>query len=636
MNIKAQRHSLSHILAQAIQKKYNMNVKLTIGPNIENGFYYDFDFQNEEFSSDNLKEIQDIMTDIIKQKQEFTKINLNYKEAKKILKLNKEKYKLEMLEKLNSKDQQIGFYINTINIKAKDYLLENAGSKYIKHYEKTTKLLQSISDKDLSDKFITFIDMCKWPHIENSDQIDKKSFKLSKVAGAYWKWNENNKMLTRIYAYAFENKNKLKDHLNFLEEAKKRDHRKIGKNMNLFSFSEKVWLWLPLWHPMWGRLWRSIEDFWLDEHRKAWYEFIRTPHIWNQKLWEQSGHWWFYNESMYPPLEVWKTLQDEQEGKSAKESEKYLLKPMNCPFHVEIYKTQPRSYKELPLRWAELGTVYRYEKKWELGGLTRVRWFTQDDAHIFCRKDQIKNELEKVIDFIDHIVSSFWLEYQAALSFRSESKDKYVGSDEMWEVSQNVLKEVVKDKNLNAPIEKGEAAFYGPKIDFKIQDSIGRWHQCSTVQFDFNLPERFNMEYTDSNGEKQQPYMIHRALLGSFERFIGVLIEHYAGNFPVWIAPRQVIVIPVVDKKDFIDYANKVDEQLTKSWLRSEVDYTDDSLSKKVRRAEKQKINYALIVWEDEIQDWTVSIRNTQNQNQSVMSIQDFIEKIQKEINSKK
>ena len=632
MDLSTKRHSYSHILAQAIKNLYGNNVKMWIGPDIENGFYYDFD--NLEISDKDLKNIQKEIQTIIKQNQKFIKFSLPTDTAISLLKDLDEPYKVELAEELKEKwETEIGFYANTG--KFTDDKIENiqwAKWEYL-------KLLKQIKDKYNLDQFvwenaIMFLDMCAWPHVEETSQLDPKAVKITKLAGAYWKWNEKNKMLTRIYGYAFDTEQELKDYLVFLEEAKKRDHRLIGKQMDLFSFSENVGLWLPLWHPMWMRLWKSIEDFWTKEHVKSGYEFVRTPHIWNQKLWETSWHWGFYADSMYPPLEVGQTLEDAQEWKKAEESEKYLLKPMNCPFHVEIYQHSPKSYRQLPLRWAEIGTVYRYEKKWQLGWLTRVRWFSQDDAHIFCTKEQVKEEISKVVDFIDKILKAFGMEYQAYLSFRDPKSSKYVWDNEMWELSQSVLKEVSEEKWLNAPIEEWEAAFYGPKIDFRLKDCLGREHQCSTVQFDFNLPERFDLKYTDKDWTEQRPYMIHRALLGSFERFISILIEHYAGVFPLWLAPRQAIIIPVADKFD--DYAKKLNEKLLENEIRSEIDFSSDSFAKKIRNAEKAHINYILVVWEKEENDWTVSVRNYKTKEQTVEKVEDFINRIIEEIKSKK
>ena len=633
MNIETKRHSYSHILAQAIKNIYGNDVKLGIWPDIENGFYYDFDFWNVEISDKDLKDIQKEVWNIIKQNQIFVNFSLPADEAISLLKDLNEPYKVELAEDLKQKwEAKIGFYANTW--KFTDEKIENIQWKKWEYL----KLLKQIKDKYWLDKFVKenalmFLDMCAGPHVSETKELDPKAVKIAKLAGAYWKGDANNIMLTRIYGYAFDTKEELDNYLTFLEEAKKRDHRLIWKKLDLFSFTENVGLWLPLWHPMWMRLWKSIEWFWEKEHIKSWYEFVRTPHIWNQKLWETSWHWGFYADSMYPPLEVGQTLEDAQEWKKAEESEKYLLKPMNCPFHVEIYKNTPKSYRQLPLRWAEIGTVYRYEKKWQLWWLTRVRWFSQDDAHIFCTKEQVKDEIITVVEFIDKILSAFGLEYQAYLSFRDPASSKYVWDNEMWELSQQVLKEVAEEKWLNAPIEEWEAAFYGPKIDFRLKDCLWRQHQCSTVQFDFNLPERFNLTYKDKNWEEQRPYMIHRALLGSFERFISILIEHFAWVFPLWLAPKQVIIIPVSDKFD--DYAKKVNQELLDNEIRTEIDFSSDSFAKKIRNAEKMHINYILVVWEKEESTQTVAVRNYKSKAQTEEKIEDFIQKIKKEIENK-
>jgi len=600
MSLEMKRHSLAHVFAQAVKELYP-NVKLWVWPAIEDWFYYDFDFWEEEFSDKDLKNVEKKMKKIISQNQKFEQFDIDIDEAISKMKSEGDTYKLELAKKLKMQwEAKLSFYKN----------VSQQGD-------------------------IKFIDMCVWPHVEKMSELDKNSFKLVKVAGAYWLGNSDNKMLTRIYAYAFNNKEELDTHIKMIEEAKKRDHRLIGKKMDIFSFNDNVGLGLPLWHPMGGRLWRTIEDFWLAEHTKWGYEFVRTPHIWHKKLWETSGHWGFYSDSMYPPLEVGQNLEELQAGKAVDKelSEQYLLKPMNCPFHVEIYKHSPKSYRELPLRWAELGTVYRYEKRGQLGWLTRVRWFTQDDAHIFCSKEQVKEEFARVVDFIDHIISTFGLEYKAFLSFRDPKSSKYVWNDEMWELAQNVLKEVAEEKWLNAPIEEGEAAFYWPKIDFRIKDCLGREHQCSTVQFDFNLPERFWLTFTNKNGEEEQPYMIHRALLWSFERFISVLIENYAGIFPLWIAPRQAIIIPVAEKFD--NYAKKLNEQFLFNSIKSEIDFSSDSFNKKIRNAEKAHINYILIVWEKEEADGTISVRNYKTKEQTVEKMDEFVARIKEEINDK-
>ncbi|MCK9273018.1 threonine--tRNA ligase [Candidatus Gracilibacteria bacterium] len=593
------RHSLAHIMAQAVKSIYP-DVKLAIGPDIENGFYYDFDFGGIEFKEENLKEIEKKMKNIIKQNQLFEEYKLPIDKAIKTIKSSGEIYKLEMAEDLKkSGETELTFYKN----------LTQQGTE-------------------------TFMDMCRGPHVGKSIEINENSFKLDKIAGAYWKGDSSNIMLTRIYGFAFESREKLDEYLKFLEEAKKRDHRVLGKKLKLFTFSDKVGLGLPLWLPAGAMLWKQVEDFWKEAHEKNGYDFVRTPHIGNKTLWETSGHWGFYADSMYPPMEVGQSLEEMQAGVKAKESETFLLKPMNCPFHVEIFKSEPKSYREFPLRWCETGTVYRFEKKGQLSGLTRVRGFTQDDAHIICRKDQVEDELKRVVNFILYIFESFGFDkntIKVYLSLRDpNNKSKYAGNDEGWDLTQNVLEKVAKEMKLDYVAEEGEAAFYGPKLDFKLKDVLGREWQCSTLQFDFNLPERFDMTFVNDKGEQEKTFMLHRALFGSFERFLGLLIEHYAGSFPLWLAPEQVKIVPVSDV--FISYADKVYAKLRESGIRVKIDDSSDSLNKKVRNAELQKVPYILIIGEKEEKENSVSVRNYKTKEQSEASTDEFIASILKEI----
>lgn len=571
------RHSLSHILAIAVKEKYP-NAKLGIGPAIQNGFNYDF--ENLKIEEKDLKELEKRMKHLIKQNIPFEHKEVTKNEAREIFK--EEPYKLELIEEIPG---------------------------------------ETVSVFKTGD----FIDLCAGPHINSTNEIDPDSFKLDKIAGAYWKGSEKNQMLTRIYGIAFEDKVQLHEYLKFQEEAKKRDHRILGKDLNLFHTEEDVGIGLILWHPKGALLYRIIEDFWVKKHLENGYELVRTPHIGNRKLWEKSGHWGFYSGSMYPPLEVSQSLEESEQKEEVKESEQFLLKPMNCPFHIAVYNSTPHSYREFPIRWAETGTVYRFEKKGELSGLTRVRGFTQDDAHIFCRKDQVEDELKKVIDFILFIYKSFGFDaisVNVYLSLRDPSnKEKYAGSDEGWDFSESVLRRVAKEKNLNFKEEQGEAAFYGPKLDFKIKDALGREWQCSTLQFDFNLPQRFGMIFTNDKGEKEEPYMLHRALFGSFERFIGLLIEHYAGNFPFWLSPIQVSIIPVGEAHK--DYAYKVKEEL--KGMRVEIKDESETVSKKIREAATQKIPYIITVGDKEIENCTVSVRKRGNEDLGEMQIQEFI-----------
>ena len=573
------RHSLAHILAKAIKEK-NENIKLGIGPAIENGFYYDFD--NLEIEEKDLKDIEKRMKHFIRQNIPFEKKEVSKERARELFK--NEPYKLELLKDL---DDSVSIY-----------------------------------------KLGNFIDLCAGPHIKSTNEIDPNSFKLEKIAGAYFKGDEKNKMLTRIYGVAFSNKEELDQYLKFKEEAKKRDHRILGKKLNLFHIEEEVGAGLILWHPKGALLYKIIEDFWIKKHLENGYELIRTPHIGNRKLWERSGHFGFYSESMYPPLEASQSLEEAFEKKEVKESEQFLLKPMNCPFHIAIYNSMQHSYRDFPIRWAENGTVYRFEKKGELSGLTRVRGFTQDDAHIFCRKDQVEDELKKVIDFILYIYKSFGFDIKSVnvyLSLRDPlNKEKYVGDDQGWDLAESVLRKVAKETELNFKEELGEAAFYGPKLDFKIKDALQREWQCSTLQFDFNLPKRFNMVFINEKGEKEEPFMIHRALFGSFERFIGLLIEHYAGNFPFWLSPVQISIIPVSEKHR--DYAYKIKEELKS--FRVEIKDEAETVPKKIREAVMEKIPYIITVGDKEIKNNTISIRKRGQQNLEELSINNFIKKL--------
>ena len=590
------KHSTAHILAGAVLEMFP-EAKFGIGPATEEGFYYDFDLPRTLIPED-LEILEEKMRALIKADNPFEKRDISIEEA------------LESFTKLNQT-----YKIELIND------LKDSGETSVSVY-----------------KSGHFTDLCRGPHIESTGQINAQAFKLTKVSGAYWKADEKNPQMQRIYGVVFEDKKELKNYLHQIEEAKKRDHRKLGKELDLFHIDEKVGLGLPLWHPKGAILWRVIEDFWYQEHLKNDYELVRTPHIGGKNLWETSGHWGFYNASMYPPIEIGQTLEERQNKIEAKESEEYLLKPMNCPFHVQIFKSAPRSYRELPFRWAECGTVYRYEKKGELSGLTRVRGFTQDDAHIFCQKEQVEDELKKVIDFILFIYQSFGFkkeDVKVFLSLRNpEDTSKYAGDDEGWEFTEKVLRQVATEKKLDFVEEAGEAAFYGPKLDFKVKDSLGRLWQCSTLQFDFNLPPRFEMSFKNNQGQEERPYVLHRALFGSFERFIGLLIEHYAGAFPTWLSPVQISIVPVSEK--FNPYAQEIKETLRQQGLRVSLNLKDESLGKRIREEEKEKIPHILIVGEKEVEDKTVTVRSRGIEKQQTLSLDKFIEKISKEIAEKK
>lgn len=561
------RHSTSHIMAQAVRELFGDDVKIAIGPAIENGFYYDF-LRDTPFSPEDFEKIEQKMAEIAGQALPFSHRTISRQEAIEMFRQQGEKYKVELLEEIE--DDTVSIY--------------QQGS---------------------------FVDLCRGPHIPNTSWV--KDFKLLRVAGAYWRGDENNDVLQRIYGTAFFDKKALKKHLNDLEEAKKRDHRRLGKDLQLFTINDQIGPGLILWQPKGSQLRRLIEDYWKDEHYRHDYELLYTPHIARQDLWNTSGHLDFYSENMYASMEI--------------DEVKYQLKPMNCPFHIGVYKSNKRSYREFPIRWAELGTVYRYERAGALHGLLRVRGFTQDDAHIFCRKDQLEEEIFNILELNLLILKRFGFEdYDVYLSTRPE---KSVGSDDIWEKSTEALKQALEKKGLGFEIDPGEGVFYGPKIDIKIKDQLGRSWQCSTIQVDFNLPDRFDMTYTGSDNRDHQPIMIHRALMGSLERFVGVLIEHYAGAFPIWFAPVQARILNITD--DQSAYCEKVYSQLRKAGVRIEKDLRNEKLNYKIREAQMAKIPYMLIIGEKEKADGTVTVRMRDGKNLPPMSIDEFAEKIEEE-----
>ncbi|MFA5127348.1 MAG: threonine--tRNA ligase [Patescibacteria group bacterium] len=587
-NIEQIRHSLSHIMAMAVLKKFP-SAKLGIGPTIENGFYYDF-LLPEKLSDTDLPEIEKTMQELIKQNIEFKKTIVSREDALKKVKALKQNFKEELINDL-PKDEKISFYASG-----------------------------------------DFEDLCAGPHIKNTKEIPIDGFKLTHLAGAYWRGDEKRKMMTRIYGVAFTNKKELDEYLKILEEAKTRDHRKIGKDLDLFIIDPLVGQGLVLWQPKGAMLWRIMEDFWYQEHLKNGYGLVRGPHIGSRGLWETSGHWGFYSNSMYPTLEVGQSLEEAKMGKKNTVKEEYLLKPMNCPFHVMLYKSRPRSYKELPIRWAECGTVYRYEKSGELSGLTRVRGFTQDDAHIICSRDQVKDELKRVAKFIKFIFSSFGFnDYKVYLSLRDpKNKDKYAGNDEGWQFTEAVLEEVAKEEKLDYVKEIGEAAFYGPKLDYKIKDILSREWQCSTLQFDFNLPSRFDLQFVNANGRNEQPYMLHRALFGSFERFIGLLIENYAGAFPLWLSPVQVKILTV--GSTHVDFAKKLQTEFLAEGIRVELDDLDETVGNKIRKSSHEKVPYTLVIGDKEMGSENLAIRVRGQKDLLIIDKQKFIDKIKTQI----
>lgn len=588
ISLEAKRHSLSHLLAAAIKELWP-SAQLAIGPTVENGFYYDIDFEAVKISDTDLKEIEKKMAHLLKQNLKFERSELPINTSIKKAEQAGEIYKAELIRDLKAQGE------TTVN------------------YYTVGK----------------FTDLCRGPHVASTNQIKPNSFKLDKLAGAYWRGDEKNKMLTRIYGLAFDTKEELDAYLKMMTEAEKRDHRKLGKELNLFHIDEMVGLGLPLWHPKGAKLWRIIEDFWYKAHEEAGYDLVRTPHIGNKSLWETSGHWGFYNDSMYPPIEIGQSLSANQNKEAIKESEIYLLKPMNCPFHVRIYKNDPHSYRELPLRWAECGTVYRFEKKGELSGLTRVRGLTQDDAHIICRADQVEEELGKAVDFILFIYTSFGFktkDINVYLSVRDPQNTKYIGSDAGWNLTEQILEKIAQEKKLTYQKDIGGAVFYGPKLDFKIKDTLGREWQCSTLQFDFNLPERFDMNFTNNQGEKERPYMLHRALFGSFERFIGLLIEHYAGAFPVWLSPVQVKIVSVAETH--IPACQKLAAEFKTAGIRVEIDDANETVGNKIRKAIGEKVPYMLVIGDKEANSLTLAVRDRGAIATRDISKKDFIAEV--------
>lgn len=564
------RHSTAHVMAQAVKELYR-DVRLGIGPAIEDGFYYDFD-TSHRFTPEDLPRIEERMKEIIEEDRPFERIVLSKEDAIEFFKKRGENYKVELLQEIP--DEEVSLY-----------------------------------------KQGDFVDLCRGPHLPSTGWI--KAFKLLKIAGAYWRGDERNRMLQRIYGTSFLEEKDLEDHLKYLEEAKRRDHRRLGKELDLFSIHEEIGPGLILWHPK-GALIRNImESFWREEHYRHGYQLVYTPHVALSDLWKRSGHWDFYRENLFPAMDI--------------EGREYIVKPMNCPFHIHIYKSRLRSYRDLPIRYAELGTVYRYERSGVLHGLLRVRGFTQDDAHIFCRPDQIEEEVREVLNFVISILGAFGFDdFEIYLSTRPE---KFVGTVENWERATGALASALKDLNLSYEIDPGEGVFYGPKIDIKIRDSLGRAWQCSTIQVDFNLPERFGVEYVDSDNTHRQAIMIHRALLGSMERFMGCLIEHYEGAFPLWLAPIQVKVLTITDK--VVNYGRSVLERLLREGIRAELDDRNEKLGLKIREAEISKVPYMVILGDKEQKEETLSVRSKRRGNMGFMKIDGFIDLLKDEIKRK-
>ena len=567
-------HSSAHLMAEAVEMLYS-GAKFGIGPNIENGFYYDIDFMGQTISEADLVKIENKMLELAREKQTFTRSDVSKAEAVKYFTEKGDEYKLELINDLN--DGTISFYKSGV-----------------------------------------FTDLCRGPHVPDTSNI--KAVKLLSIAGAYWRGNEKNKQLTRIYGITFPKQKDLSEYLVMLEEAKKRDHRKVGKELELFALSQTVGLGLPLWLPKGAALRERLENFLKKVQREYGYDQVNTPHIGHKNLYITSGHYEKYGKDSFQPITT------------PVEGEEFLLKPMNCPHHCEIYKVKPRSYRDLPLRLAEFGTVYRYEQTGELHGLTRVRGFTQDDAHIFCRPDQVEEEFEKVIDIVLYIFKTLdFNDYTAQVSLRDpNNKEKYIGSDENWDRAEKAIIEVAARKGLRTVVELGEAAFYGPKLDFMVRDAIGRKWQLGTIQIDYNLPERFELEFAGSDNQKHRPIMIHRAPFGSMERFVAVLIEHCGGNFPLWLTPEQYTLLPISEK--FHDYSKKVLSLLKNSDIRGLIDERAETMGKKIRDAEMKKIPYMLIVGEKEEQEGKVSVRKHGEGDVGMFTIEEFAEYINKQI----
>jgi len=565
------RHSAAHVMAAAVCRIFD-DVQLDIGPPTDAGFYYDFDLPHR-FSPEDFEKIEAEMQKIVEEDQEFKCMEVSRDEAEKIIKERGQKYKIERLADIPD-GEQITFYKNG-----------------------------------------EFLDLCRGPHVESTKEI--KAFKILNVAGSYYRGRETNPMLQRIYATAQISDKQLRVFLKQLEEAKIRDHRRIGKELDLFSIREEVGPGLVHWHPKGARIRTLIEDFWRKEHYRGGYELVYTPHVGRSILWETSGHLDFYKEGMFAPMEI--------------DNNEYFIKPMNCPFHIQIYKTRKRSYRDLPLRWGELGSVYRYEKGGVLHGLFRVRGFTQDDAHIFCTPDQVEDEIKRVIRFALDMWKSFG--FNEITAYLATRPDKAVGDETQWEKATRSLEAALQAEDIPYEVDPGGGAFYGPKIDLKISDAIGREWQMSTVQFDFNLPERFKMTFTGEDGKDHQPYMVHRALFGSMERFFGILIEHYIGAFPLWLAPEQVRILPITDGQ--MDYAQSIEESLIEKDFRVKVDERSDKLGAKIRKAQLEKIPYMIIVGPKDEEAGCISVRSRTGGDVGQMALSELIDQLNKEITSK-
>jgi threonyl-tRNA synthetase len=579
------RHSTAHVMAEAVLDMFPEG-KLAFGPPIENGFYYDFDLPRA-LTPEDLAEIEERMKEIVKAKYPFEHRDVSVQEAKALF--AGQPFKIDQIEKLASGEED-------------------------EHGEAGAEPVDSLSIYQHHD----FMDLCAGPHLENTGQIKWNAFKLLNVAGAYWRGDENQPMLQRIYGTVWPSKQLLRKHLDWLAEIEKRDHRRLGKQLDLFSFHEEAGAGLVYWHPKGARIRAIIEDFWRQRHTEGGYEVVYSPHIGRSRLWQTSGHLDYYQEAMYSPMDI--------------DGLDYYIKPMNCPFHIKIFQSKRRSYRELPMRWAELGTVYRYERSGVLHGLMRVRGFTQDDAHIFCTPEQVEDEVLKVLRFSLRMLEAFdFQEYKAYLATRPETA---AGEPERWDQAIEALKRAIAIEGTPYEIDEGGGAFYGPKIDLKVKDALGREWQLTTIQFDFNLPERFDLKYVGPDGLEHRPYMVHRALLGSLERFFGVLIEHFGGAFPAWLAPVQAVLVPIADRHN--DFAYQVAEQLKAAGVRYEVDDSSDRMQAKIRDAQLQKVPYMLVIGDREVEDEAVAVRLRSGENLGAQSIPDFVAMIQEAVAEKR
>ena len=565
------RHSTAHVMAEAVLRIFP-EAKVAIGPPIENGFYYDFDLPRN-LTPEDLEQIEEHMREIVAGDHQFIR-EVQSREAAAEL-FADQPYKLELIRELPD-DQEISTYTQN-----------------------------------------SFTDLCRGPHVDSTRRIHPKAFKLLSVAGAYWRGDEKRPMLQRIYGTAWENPKELRAHLEHLKQVEKRDHRRLGKELDLFSTHEEAGSGLIYWHPKGSRVRIAIEDYWRGTHREGGYEMLFTPHVGKAWLWQTSGHLDFYKENMYAPMVL--------------DNAEYFAKPMNCPFHIMIYKTQMRSYRDLPLRWGELGTVYRYERSGVLHGLLRVRGFTQDDAHIFCTPAQIGDEIKEVLRFSLKVWDDFG--FKKIKAYLATRPPKSVGDEERWLTAQDSLQRAIEEEGLDYELDEGGGAFYGPKIDLKIKDALGREWQMTTIQFDFNLPDRFDMSFIDSDGKQKRPYMVHRALLGSLERFFGVLIEHYGGAFPLWLAPVQAVVIPVASAFD--SYAREVAELLFRAGFRAEADLSDDRMNAKIRNAQAAKVPYMVIVGENEAQARSVSLRTRTGERSAGIAVDDFVRQMRDKVDNR-